>query len=237
MTTGIYPRMKKYRKKVGRYYVNLYPYIFDICWCNQCNEIVWGGKRFIQGHHNILLECRLKNSKSHKGFKPTKETKSKISLKNSGEKNGMYGKIPWNKGIPPSQETKDKLSKKLKGYNSGKDSYRYGKPPAKGAGRGKGQYYNSPLQGKIYLRSSYELSYAKYLDSKNIFWYYEIETFDLGDTNYTPDFFLIKEEKFIEIKGYMLPKYQEKINKFLEQYPWDLEILYKEDLIKLGCII
>jgi len=98
-----------------------------------------------------------------------------------------------------------------------------------------GCYYESPLQGKVYLRSSYELKYAKYLDSKNILWMYEMETFDLGGTTYTPDFFLPKTEEFIEIKGFMREMAQEKIDMFLEQYPWDLKILYKEDLIKLGC--
>jgi len=29
---------------------------------------------------------------------------------------------------------------------------------------------------------------------------------------------------------------QEKINKFLEQYPWDLEILKEKDLIKMGVL-
>jgi len=40
--------------------------------------------------------------------------------------------------------------------------------------------------------------------------------------------------KFIEIKGYMRKEAQEKINKFRKQYPWKLEVLFKEDLIKLG---
>ncbi len=40
---------------------------------------------------------------------------------------------------------------------------------------------------------------------------------------------------FIEIKGYMTDKAQNKINKFLDKYNDEgLKILYKEDLIKLG---
>lgn len=132
---------------------------------------------------------------------------------------------------PPSEETKLKQRNKALGKHVGKKSGRYGKPPK----HGKHIYYNSPLQGIICFRSLYEIAYAKYLDSINEFWYYEIETFDLGDTTYTPDFFLPRRNKFIEIKGYMHKKSQDKINKFLEQYPWKLEILFKKDLIKLGC--
>ncbi len=33
-----------------------------------------------------------------KGYKPTKETRNKISEALKGENNGMYGKDPWNKG-------------------------------------------------------------------------------------------------------------------------------------------
>jgi hypothetical protein len=100
---------------------------------------------------------------------------------------------------------------------------------------GKGSYYNSLLQGKVWLRSKYEIAYAKYLDSQNILWMYEEFTFDLGNTTYTPDFYLPEFEKFVEIKGYISPKSQEKINLFLEQYPWDLEILEYEQLKLLGC--
>ncbi len=273
MSIGKYPRIEKYRKKVGKYYINLYPIIFDICHCGKCNEIVWGGKRFIRGHHNTLIENKLRQSISHKGHIVSEITKDKISQANSGENNGCYGKPAWNKGILTSQETKDKISSKLigrklsietiekmklnrvgmkgrrhtkesnkKNSNSnkgrlglrGKDNGMFGRTPSPLSNCGKRYYYKSPLQGMVYFRSSYELAYAKYLDSKNILWLYEMETFDLGNTTYTPDFFLPRFEKFIEIKGYMRKMAQEKINKFLDQYPWDLEILYKEDLIKLG---
>lgn len=173
----------------------------------------------------------------------TEEIKQKIKESTSGENNHFFGKHH-------TEETKEKIRQKNLGRRhteeekqkmrinkpnrSGKNNHMYGKPSPHGCGRGKGCHYNSPLQGVIWLRSTYELVYAKYLDEHKILWYYEIETFDLGDTTYTPDFFLPKGEKFIEIKGYMSPKYQKKINIFLEQYPWDLEVLFKDDLIKLG---
>lgn len=96
--------------------------------------------------------------------------------------------------------------------------------------------YSSTFQGIVWLRSSYELAYAKYLDSINEPWFYELETFDLGNSTYTPDFFLPQQEKFIEIKGWMTSISQIKIDKFREQYTFfTLEVLFKKDLINLGC--
>jgi len=166
-------------------------------------------------------ESNQKNREKHLGKVCSEETREKIRVKRIG--------------THPSEITKQKL-RDNQPDQSGKKSSRFGIPPSHRAGYGKGCHYNSPLQGKIYLRSSYELAYVKYLDSKNILWMYEMETFDLGDTTYTPDFFLPATEQFIEIKGYMTDKAQDKINKFLEQYPWDLEILRKNDLIKLGVL-
>ena len=141
-------------------------------------------------------------------------------------------KAPWasgNKNVSHRPEVRKIKSEKL----SGKNNPNYGKPPS----HTKKCYYNSPLQGEVCFRSSWELAYANYLDDNKILWMYEIETFDLGNMTYTPDFFLPQFEKFVEIKGFMRSEAQEKINKFLEQYPWDLEILFKDDLIKLGVII
>ncbi len=201
---------RKKRKTCKGFY--FYP-IPSLCECG-CNEIVWNGNEWINGH------CKNNLNKHH-----SEKTKRKISQKNKG-------KIPWNKNKinPYSKETINKM----KINNLGINNNMYGRPPSSNSVRGHGSYYNSPLQETIWLRSSYEIAYAKYLDSENILWLYEIETFDLDDSTYTPDFFLIKEEKFIEIKGYMSEKAQLKINKFLKQYPWDLEILRKEDLIKLN---
>ena len=65
-------------------------------------------------------------------------------------------------------------------------------------------------------------------------WLYEIERFNLGNTTYTPDFFLPRLEKFIEVKGYLYEDSKKKIEMFKEQYPWILEVLYCKDLKQLG---
>ncbi len=139
---------------------------------------------------------------------------------------------------------KEKLSNSLKivwsnpeykKRNSGINASAYGRVPPIECSYGIQYYYESPLQGKIRLRSSYEYKYAKYLDQNNILWYYEIETFPLSnEMTYTPDFFLPEYEKFIEIKGWMKPQSKIKIERFLEEYPWNLEILFGKDLKNLG---
>lgn len=201
------------------------------CGCSKREEIVItkqhkydGIPKYIRGHGKGRLgtSCseKTKQKLREKNLGKKKSKESKIKLSNSAKINPNYGM----KNKKHSEESKQKNRKS-----------HLIKPIPKNTGIGKGCYYNSPLQGKIWLRSSYELSYTKYLDSKNILWYYEIETFDLGYTIYTPDFFLVDDNKFIEIKGYMTNEAQEKINKFKEQYSYNLEILYGKDLIKLGC--
>lgn len=44
-------------------------------------------------------------------FHHSERTKQKISEANSGEKNGMFGKQPWNKGIQWNEEIRGKISK------------------------------------------------------------------------------------------------------------------------------
>jgi DNA-binding CsgD family transcriptional regulator len=88
----------------------------------------------------------------------------------------------------------------------------------------------------IRVRSTYEKKYAEYLKQSNIEFTYEPKSFKLSNgTSYVPDFYLPKEDKFIEIKGYISSEQEAKYELFRIEYPninW--EILYKEDLLKLG---
>lgn len=166
-------------------------------------------------------ESNKKRSEKLKGRVVSDETRKKISNKNKG-------KWSWLKGKNISDETKNKISIANSGINNGM----YGKVQSV---HGKRFYYDSVFQGKVCFRSSWELKYAQYLDLLNINWYYEYKTFKLSDEmTYTPDFFLPQFKKFIEIKGWMHKNSQERINKFKDEYDCNLEILMKEDLIKLG---
>jgi hypothetical protein len=87
----------------------------------------------------------------------------------------------------------------------------------------------------IWMRSGWEKKYAEYLDKQNIKWLYESKTFDLGNTTYTPDFYLPETNEYIEIKGYLRNSSKNKMIKFKKIFN-NLLILNKKKLIKLGVL-
>lgn len=104
----------------------------------------------------------------------------------------------------------------------------------------RGCYDNRPLPkhswGEVHnykgyrMRSSWEFEYAKLLDRNNITWEYESKKFKLSDGRiYHPDFYLIDEDKYIEIKGFWTSKAKEKFKKFKNEYPnINIEVIEKE---------
>ena len=88
---------------------------------------------------------------------------------------------------------------------------------------------------KIKCRSGFEVIYANYLIKNKIKFEYEPESFKLDNgRRYTPDFYLVDENKYIEIKGSFKinEKYshqKENIDMFKENNDW--KILYWEDIV------
>lgn len=73
--------------------------------------------------------------------------------------------------------------------------------------RGIQGYYLSKNNGYVWLRSTYEYIYLKWLDKNNINFKYELNNFKLSDgTSYRPDFFIYDDDNnlshIVEIKGY-----------------------------------
>ena len=102
---------------------------------------------------------------------------------------------------------------------------RYNRPTTK-----KGWYTSGDR--KYYLKSSWELSYAKYLDEllangKIVEWEYEPDTFwferiKRGIRSYTPDFkvkYLSGEVEYHEVKGYLDSKSKTKLNRMRIYHP------------------
>ncbi len=87
----------------------------------------------------------------------------------------------------------------------------------------------------IYMRSSWEVAYAKYLDKNKIKWLYESKTFDLGSTTYTPDFYLPEFKLYIEIKGWMRKQSEDKIKIFAKEHK-NFVLLGQKELQKLKII-
>jgi predicted nuclease of restriction endonuclease-like RecB superfamily len=86
------------------------------------------------------------------------------------------------------------------------------------------------------FKSSYELAYAKYLDSKGIEWEYE-PVFTLSNgTNILPDFKL-QDGSIVEIKGYFRPDAKVKWNMFCSEFKQiKKSLLTKDDLKRLSIL-
>lgn len=89
------------------------------------------------------------------------------------------------------------------------------------------------------LHGSWELAYAKYLDANNIRWLRNKDSFayvyDGKERKYTPDFYLIESDVYIEIKGYKTKKDEAKWNQFPKHRK--LIVLMKEELKQLDITI
>jgi hypothetical protein len=105
-----------------------------------------------------------------------------------------------------------------------------------GSGRGKKTWYESHIAGRVFLDSSYELAYAIWLDSKNVLWRRNWQKFayeyEGKQSFYIPDFYLIAENKYVEIKGYETEKDKAK----WEFFPHNLEVLKEVDLKLKGIL-
>ena len=180
------------------------------------------------------------------GKKHSEESKKKLSLSHKGQ-------IAWNKGKRDiySEETKRKMSEAKKGKKIGPFSEKARQNISKSKKGTKNPMYgikgkNAPAYGKrnlklymieyngVMMRSGWEKLYAEYLDKNNIKWQYEPTTFDLGNSTYTPDFYLDYENKYIEIKGYLTDYAKNKMRRFKRKYPdINFEILKFKQLRKL----
>ncbi len=202
-----------------------------------------------------FLKSILKMSKSQKGRKHTEETKQKISLKNKGrkfskehrkhlseaqdnraEKNGRY--IDGRSIIPNyCIDCKEEISYRAKKCGSCAMKERYKSPRNHPRFGTKASHGKKELYKNIYMRSSWEIKYAKYLDKKGIKWLYEPKAFDLGDSTYRPDFYLPEKDLYIEIKGWWRSRAKEKFGKFIRTYPKiQIKIINRQDLQELGVL-
>lgn len=99
---------------------------------------------------------------------------------------------------------------------------------------GIGGYYNTPNQGKKWMRSGWERKTADYLTENGKNWYYEYEWLDIGDISYLPDFYLPNENKYIEVKGFVFDHTKNKLEKAIKKF--DIEVWDKDVLIVKGIL-
>ena len=82
-------------------------------------------------------------------------------------------------------------------------------------------YYDSLNNGKVRFRSKLEKQFAEFLDGSGVRWVYEQNSFPYIDKKgkrrtYTPDFYFVDEDRYIEIKGYKKSDDEYKVNKLKE---------------------
>lgn len=121
---------------------------------------------------------------------------------------------------------------------------------ARKRGFAEGRIEISPLAGRpkkrsecryngITLRSSWEVAYAKFLESLQQPWVYEIKRFKITNSNrptYLPDFYLPNLDLYVEIKGWDRDNSIARAKRFSEQYHTKLLILDGRDLKRMGVI-
>ena len=82
----------------------------------------------------------------------------------------------------------------------------------------------------IKMRSGFEVMYALVLEKEGIDWEYEPNTFKLlNGVRYTPDFFLPKENLWIDVKGQLTEKHKIK-HKLFREFGYDLKLVFIEEL-------
>jgi len=107
---------------------------------------------------------------------------------------------------------------------------------------------NHPMFGKIthgkwskykgtWMRSSWEVLFAQFLDLSGIKYQYEPKTFDLGNTTYTPDFYLPEFNLYIEIKGFWRDDAKRKFKMFKQIYSKiKIKVLMQKNLKEIGVL-
>jgi hypothetical protein len=135
------------------------------------------------------------------------------------------------KGHQHTVENKQKMSETRKGIkrpeNCGRNNPMFGKVP---------NWKRIKYKG-VWMRSTWEVAYANYLDKNKIKWLYEPKTFDLGNSTYTPDFYLPETDTYIEIKGFITVEFKRKYRIFKKKFKTIKLRVIKEKQLKKERII
>lgn len=177
--------------------------------CNSCHKDR-GYQRLSRKGLDLCKSCA--SSVTHKNKVTSVDTRLKMS-KNNYTKKGIPHPL---KGVPVSEKTKIKLSITTSNQNK--------------------SYKPNFLYKNIKMRSSWEVSYAKYLDSQEIRWEYEPK-FKLSNNRVYISDFKLEDGTIVEIKGYMREDAKDKWELFCKDYPnLKKSILFKKDLKSIGVL-
>jgi hypothetical protein len=227
------------------------------CGCSMTEILNWlrfydihirntNAEKFTGSHHP--LESRIRRMGKNNGMnKPGVREKHLNAVKSSTYRKKLSDAQirRWSKLSPserePSAEKKLKLSNSAnKFYLEHPDKKQFGHAPYKGSGYGKRCEFTELDGNVIWFKSSYELRTAIALSKLELDWNYECKSFKLDELNrrYFPDFYICDYNVWLEVKGYMQPHSELKINEFLDLYPNEhLRILFNEDIQELECYV
>jgi lipopolysaccharide export LptBFGC system permease protein LptF len=199
-----------------------------------------------------MKECKNNNSLSahqrfcklnpERQFTPFQDIEKQKEIAKLRKENGVVNQ--WsNDSYVLSDETRKKLSEGTKKRNANESEETKAKRKATIAKRVEsGEWHVSLTKNLHYnyngvdLHGKWELEYAKWLDKNQIKWQrckdsfpYEFEG---KIRRYTPDFYLVDSDEYIEIKGYKTEKDAAKWSQFPSYRT--LKVLFESDLKELG---
>ena len=164
----------------------------------------------------------------------------------AGEKGYWYGKKgklhPRYTGLMDKKYyckiCKNKISRFSVNYGQGtclscaaKNRSRKNFPKGKIGGPLSGYYRN------IWMRSSFEIKFAQFLDCSGYKWVYEPKRFYFKEHRYLPDFYLPEFDCYIEIKGWFRDTDKKKYKEFLRAYPEiNIKMFFQKDLEMIGVL-
>lgn len=195
-----------------------------------------------------MKTCKHCHIELSKGSQHQKWCEKQPGGKPSGNRKGM---ISWNSGLSGDDRLKHRaesillMSKKRRARPIAWDKDNAKKISETVNKKVKEGNWHTSLSRKMHinyngfdLHGSWELAYAKYLDSNSIKWKRckESFTYEFGGKSrkYTPDFYLIDSDEYVEIKGFKTEKDSAK----WEQFPTHrkLIVLMSKNLKELKII-
>lgn len=215
--------------------------------CKHCNaEYCDVTKRNLHNTCDIVCQKASMTRTRHKngtyGWSEEQKEKARVSVKATYASRDVFGpelrkkfsetmkktwrdgKIDTNKHWTKTTEGKAHLSKLSKGVKRG--------PQPKmslGAQRRvrtkRETMYTSAKGGhredlNMYFRSMWEANFARILNFKNLKWEYEKKSFQLEPSfSYTPDFYVVEEDVFYELKGRMDDKSKRQLELMAKVFP------------------
>lgn len=193
------------------------------CYCGFCERQKGGLSGELSPNYGMKYKKHMKPKKINLCKDCSKQISGQNRCKscaNKGSNNPRFGKYTKH-----SENCHCGFCINMKGLNIGELNHHFGKSA----------YHGTYKEYKGFkMHSSYEVTYAEWLDKNNIEWKYEYKAFNLNYTTYTPDFYLPKYDKYIEVKGWWHPKTRDKFDLFRNIYPLiKIRIIGKSLIIKL----